>query len=446
MESYKEHWKALLSPMRLGREDEVFERDGDVRSEYDKDCDRILFSTSFRRLGRKTQVHPLADNDHVHTRLTHSLEVATVGRSLGIMAGRFLQERGDLPAGYDPFALGSIVQAACLAHDIGNPPFGHAGEYAIRSWFENEGRDLLERGGLDEAQKRDFMLFEGNAQGFRIITALENNPRKGGLQLTYAVLGSVVKYPWGSSDPRAKKGKFNVFAAQKESFERVFGALGLQKDGHWARHPLSYLMEAADDICYRILDLEDAVELGIVEFDEVKRLLGGLVGDEDGALDMGEEYETRRRIGRYRAKAINTLINRLFGLFVDEYGIIMAGALHTSLYDLLKKRDPELAATLKRIESVTKNNIFTERRKVEIELGAYEIIATILKNVTEAVEDLTSSPQPSFKTERILKLIGKEGPAKEDSFYEALLKATDWVSGMTDNYAHSTAAKLTGSF
>jgi dGTP triphosphohydrolase len=256
-------WDRLLLRERLGREgEEIPDRPG--RSEFDSDVGRIVFSGAFRRLGRKTQVHPLAPNDHVHTRLTHSLEVAHVGRGLGKELGRKIIS--DLPQGYSPDDLGTIVHAACLAHDVGNPPFGHGGEKAMSYWFETNGPSIFEY--LSPEYKRDLMSVEGNAQGFRVVSQIENHPFSGGLQLTYATLGAFHKYPWTS---RKGEGKFGSYISEENLLNRVAEKLGLVAtgDSSWCRHPLAYLVEAADDICYSIIDLEDAVELKILPFEKV---------------------------------------------------------------------------------------------------------------------------------------------------------------------------------
>jgi len=256
-------WDRLLSRERLGKEGEgIFDRPG--RSEFDSDVGRITFSGAFRRLGRKTQVHPLAPNDLVHTRLTHSMEVAYVGRALGKELGR--QISGDLPKGYGAEDLGAIVHAACLAHDLGNPPFGHGGEEGMIHWFETNGPSIFKS--LSNDHKRDLISIEGNAQGFRIVSQIENHVFGGGLQLTYATLGAFHKYPWTS---RKGQKKFGSFLTEESLLNRVGEKLGLVPTGEssWCRHPLAHLVEVADDICYSIIDLEDAVELKILPFEQV---------------------------------------------------------------------------------------------------------------------------------------------------------------------------------
>ena len=254
------------------------------RTPFEADLDRVVYSAPFRRLARKTQVHPLAPNDQVHNRLTHSIEVASVGRSLGRRLGAFLVGRGDLAPEHQDHLVW-ILQAACLAHDLGNPPFGHAGEYAVRAFAAKHPSDVP---GADTPAAADWALFEGNAQGFRLC-ARPDNPGAGHLRLTCATLGALVKYPWAVDDPRAAaQGKFNVFYSERDVFARVVDACGLDgqgalPSGRVARHPLSFLSEAADDICYRILDLEDAVEMRIVPEDRVRTIFAAFTEADPGA-------------------------------------------------------------------------------------------------------------------------------------------------------------------
>lgn len=283
-------WHTLLTRERLGKAAHSSDELG--RSPFHKDHDRIIFSGAFRRLGRKTQVHPVSSNDHIHTRLTHSLEVSCVGRSLGMRVGEVL--RDELPEWCSPADLGMIVQSACLAHDIGNPPFGHSGEDAIRCWFQQAaGRGWLDE--MTDSQRADFLNFEGNAQGFRVLTQLEYHQFDGGTRLTYATLGTYLKYPWTSRHAEAlgyKKHKFGCYQNELSLLEQIAQKLDLPKvaDQRWARHPLVYLMEAADDICYGLIDLEDGLEMELLDYAEVEALLLGLVGD-----DIPETY---RQLGQ----------------------------------------------------------------------------------------------------------------------------------------------------
>ena len=444
---YKEKWEKLLTNKRLG-EDFNKKTEEDIRSDFQKDYDRIIFSNSFRRLGKKTQVHPLAKNDHIHSRLTHSLEVSSVGRSLGLKVGNLLRRRNDLPENYNEGDIATIVQVASLAHDIGNPPFGHAGEFAIRHWFNSEGEKYLEF--LNEKEKNDFKLFEGNAQGFRIVTQLEEKYMKGGMRLTYASLGTLVKYPWCSNSNKAlEKEKFNIFYSEKNIFQKIFEELSLKACNNiYKRHPLSYLMEAADDICYGILDIEDAVELSIIPYDKAKNVLCEIIKLEPNRKienvyceKIDENLTKRKGIGKLRAKAINSLIELVFEEFDNEYDCIVNGEYDNSLLDGLKIKNKKLSDIFKEIKKLNYENIFAERRKIEIEIGAYEIISILLERIK--LKEINNLP---FKYKRILELMGDEHPNEKLSYYENLLKVTDYISGMTDNYATYIANQFSGKF
>jgi dGTPase len=286
-------WNRLACPDRLQRPDAAADNG---RSPFQQDIDRITFSAAFRRLANKTQVHLFSPNDHVHTRLTRSIEVASVGRSLGTLVGKKIAAS---TTGISAGELGCIVQAACLAHDIGNPPFGHAGEVAIRSWFtEPSSKCVTSANKTCEERFEDFQNFQGNAQGFRLLTQLENNKWAGGLQLTYPVLGSFVKYPRASNviagckDDWPWATKIGFFKPEENYFAEAAKALGLVRrnaqGGHWCRHPLAFLVEAADDICYSIIDIEDGYELGYLRFDEAKAILTTIAGNACLSRSMGE--------------------------------------------------------------------------------------------------------------------------------------------------------------
>ena len=321
-------WETLLGEERLLRPD-AEPQPG--RTSFQQDLDRIVFSAAFRRLAHKTQVHPLSDNDHVHTRLTHSIEVASVGRSLGnivgsTIAGRLCNSR----VSADTF--GDIVQAACLAHDIGNPPFGHSGEDTIGRWFDTSVNSLAIFGSdMRDVEKNDLKYFEGNAQGFRILTQLENNPWSGGLQLTYAVLGTFTKYPRSSvvhpipNDSYIGGKKIGFFESERGIFEKVAFNLGLihrsKQLYFWSRHPLAFLVEAADDICYAIIDIEDGFALGYLTFDEAKNILIPIAGDGNLRADMTES----EIIAKLRAVAIGELVNSASRAFLENEDALLAG-------------------------------------------------------------------------------------------------------------------------
>ena len=272
-------WEALLGKQRLNDPDAESQSG---RSPFQQDLDRIVFSAAFRRLARKTQVHPLSDNDHVHTRLTHSIEVASVGRSLGTIVGSEIAGSLNKPE-ITADTFGDIVQAACLAHDIGNPPFGHSGEDTIGRWFNSSVNSPAIFGSdMKDIEKNDLRYFEGNAQGFRILTQLENNRWSGGLRLTYAVLGTFTKYPRSSvvhpipNDSYIGGKKIGFFESERGYFEKIASGLGLIQRNeqlyYWCRHPLAFLVEAADDICYAIIDIEDGFALGYLTFEETRAL------------------------------------------------------------------------------------------------------------------------------------------------------------------------------
>ncbi|CNJ61767.1 deoxyguanosinetriphosphate triphosphohydrolase [Yersinia enterocolitica] len=433
------NWESLLSEKRHGHNCEQ-SRDDEIRSEFFRDYDRIVFSPSFRRLARKTQVHPLSFNDHIHNRLTHSIEVGSVGRSLGFAVGEIIKK--NLPKGVDATTIASIVQAACMAHDIGNPPFGHAGEYAIRHWFKENIKILSEN--LTPREINDLIYFEGNAQGLRVVSNIENHANDGGLRLTYATLGSLIKYPWGSDHELAiKKDKFNIFSSENDLFKDLCNTLGLiPKDdkGRVCRHPLSYLMEAADDICYKIIDIEDALEIGVLRFSDVSDIFVD-ISERNDIEDYGDSSPIRQRIIPYRSAAIDNLIKRSVTIFIDNYDDIMSGNFDE---DILSRIDGKVAIAIKKAKEITKNNIFSTRRKIELEVGSYSTIGVLLNSFIAAIDDKISNKENmSFKSGSILKLID----IKIDdniSFYDGYLLVTDFISGMTDNYATFIAKQISG--
>ena len=354
--NFQEQWRKLLLPLRYGGSGVDFKKLDPARSPFLKDRDRIIYSSSFRRLARKTQVHPLVRNDHIHTRLSHSLEVSSVGRSLGAMAGYFLRRRGELPDYAAPEFPGQILEAACLAHDIGNPPFGHAGEFAIRDWFGDPANHTYVNA-LEETQQSDFRCFDGNAQGFRVVNVVENNRDQGGFRLTYPTLASMVKYPWDSWQSRARGGKckFNYYQAEAAIFEDVFRALGLKtRRGDFARHPLSLLAEAADDTCYRIVDMEDARELDIITLADILKVVEPLAPQDDGKymainVDFDSLHDVNPEIYAW-IEVPGTNINYAVvqsaadDLFYDDHGVdrsyYSGGSIFSQRYNTTTFQDP----------------------------------------------------------------------------------------------------------
>lgn len=429
-------WGQLLSARRLGQA--RAEPVTPARSPFQKDWDRLVFSSAFRRLQDKTQVHSLAQSDYVRTRLTHSLEVSSVGRSLGAMAGEVLVRRyfqknaqGALRenAGISAAEFGHIVAAACLAHDIGNPPFGHFGESVIRDWFADAAGGAKLMAKLKPAQRADFLHFDGNAQGFRIVTRLQNWRRGGGLQLTLATLGAFSKYPNAALSAKAA-GKFGFFQAEATLFAQVAKSLGLAaqkgRAQAWLRHPLAYLVEAADDICYRIVDWEDGYKLGRISFREAEAALRALLAAPPARYRELEDQP--RKIGYLRAKAIGGLIEQTVDVFLAHEKAIRAGRFSGDLLARTPSR-----AVLAEIEATTQKRIFisAERRHTEAE-GA-KILRALLSAAAEcycAGRSAKLSPAA-----RSLRALLPEAPKPGESRYARLLKAVDFVSGMTDSYA-----------
>ncbi|RDB42551.1 deoxyguanosinetriphosphate triphosphohydrolase [Halomonas sp. DQ26W] len=435
------HWQRLLDPSRLygGRAG----RDEIGRSPFHKDHDRIVFSGSFRRLGRKTQVHPLTDNDHIHTRLTHSLEVGCVGRSLGMIVGELLRER--LPEWITPADMGVIVQAACLGHDIGNPPFGHAGEYAIRDWFkcaEADGSGLLK--GLTEPERADLLTYEGNAQGFRVVTQIEYNQFGGGMRLTTATLGTLLKYPW-TVEHGGSAGKFGSYQSEKALLAEVADRLGLlpRGEGRWCRHPLAWLVEAADDICYALLDLEDGLEMGILRFDEVADVLLQIAGDAppDYAAMERSGVSQRRRIAALRGAAMERAVNDVGAVFVDHETALLNGTLTS---DLLELCHPDLGWGVAAAKQLARERIFQNERKAKLEIGAYTTLGILLEAFIGAAHELHYTGESSFKHQRVLALVGENTPRPSWSLYDSYRRMLDFIGGMTDHYAVDLAQEMGG--
>ncbi|MBD3898387.1 deoxyguanosinetriphosphate triphosphohydrolase [Halomonas sp. ML-15] len=436
------HWERLLDPSRLN--DKPRSASHEIgRSPFHKDHDRIVFAGSFRRLGRKTQVHPLTDNDHIHTRLTHSLEVGCVGRSLGMIVGEQLSHR--LPQWITPADLGVIVQAACLGHDIGNPPFGHAGEYAIRDWFkraEQDGSGLLE--GLSPLERADLLTYEGNAQGFRIVTQIEYNQFKGGMRLTGATLGTMLKYPW-TVEHGGSAGKFGSYQSETHLLAEVAERLGLKPRGSnaWCRHPLAWLVEAADDICYALLDLEDGLEMGILRFDEVADVLTQIAGGKPPEYEamLSDGVSQRRRIAALRGAAMERAVSDVGAVFVQHEGELLNGVLE---HDLLELCHPDLDWGVKAAKQLARERIFQNERKAKLEIGAYTTLGILLEAFIGAAHELHHHGESSFKHQRVLALIGENTPRPSWSLYSSYRRMLDFIGGMTDHYAVDLAQEMGG--
>ncbi|WP_426138878.1 deoxyguanosinetriphosphate triphosphohydrolase [Pseudomonas sp. DWP3-1-2] len=436
-------WQTLLNRERLGKTLHSPEELG--RSPFHKDHDRIIFSGAFRRLGRKTQVHPVSSNDHIHTRLTHSLEVSCVGRSLGMRVGETL--RSALPDWCDPGDLGMVIQSACLAHDIGNPPFGHSGEDAIRNWFNQAaGRGWLDA--MSEVERDDFLNFEGNAQGFRVLTQLEYHQFDGGTRLTFATLGTYLKYPWTARHADSlgyKKHKFGCYQSELPILEQIAHKLGLPQleEQRWARHPLVYLMEAADDICYALIDLEDGLEMDLLDYAEVEALLLGLVGDDlpDTYRQLGPDDSRRRKLAILRGKAIEHLTNAAARAFVEQQDALLAGTLTGDLVEHMHGPAKRCVLSAK---DMARKKIFQDKRKTLHEIGAYTTLEILLNAFCGAALEQFGGRTPSFKHRRILDLLGNSAPDPHAPLHASFLRMIDFIAGMTDSYASEMAREMTG--
>ncbi|MCD6654205.1 MAG: deoxyguanosinetriphosphate triphosphohydrolase [Sulfurovum sp.] len=442
--------KKLLSKKRYYSNKEIVEDEKEdyFRSSFHKDYDRIIFSNSFRRLSKKTQVHPLSKNDHVHNRLTHSLEVASVGRSLGIRAGEFLNKKYPDDK-INPYNVAYIVQTACLAHDIGNPPFGHAGEEVIKEWFKKnkeKEKDFLKK--LSPEQLEDFIHLDGNAQSFRIVSQIENNLFAGGMNLTFATLGTLVKYPHSSNNCKnIDKSKFNYFLSEADFFQLLFNELGLcRDDGSFKRHPLSYLMEASDDICYGLLDLQDAFELKIINLQSMKKIFIFICGQKEvDETYRNKKYTDIQKVSRLVAKSIDKLARHVMEVFENNFDAIMSDDQPKDLIDNFTNH--ELKDGIMEAKKLGSKKIFNEKRKIELELGAYNIIETLLNNLIFATYELYTNDNEkelSFKSKRVLELMGDDRPTKTKSLYNMYQRVIDYIVGMTDNHAKHLAHQLIG--
>lgn len=443
-------WKKLLNPNRLGGKPEKSE---EGRSAFDSDHDKIVFSYAFRRLAKKTQVHPLVSNDHVHNRLIHSLEVSRVGRSIAGKVGECLKKSNRLPDKISSADFGNIVQVSCLAHDIGNPPFGHAGEEAIRCFFKGKGKIFLED--LPEKYKKDLENFEGNAQGFRVLTS---NFGGEALSLTYAALGAFIKYPWASDllgdEKQPKANKYGVFQSDIDSFNEVAEAVGLLREegaSHqvfYRRHPLVHIMEIADDFCYGLLDLEDGLEMGVVSWDDIEDVLGPILLDLDDTAKYrlaacADEKEKPKII---RGHVINKYVNSASDAFIKNESEILSGGVK----ELLDLCPDDVRGSVDKAKDLAKRKVFSHPRKVELEIGAYNTIAILMEVLCEAAKEAVSGDGKGTRGATVKRLLGEkafefsESISEEEKLYMAYMKVIDFISGMTDDYAVYLARQFGG--
>ena len=438
------NWQQLISNKRLGQEVRHPERHDD-RSEFKRDYDRLIFSAPFRRMQNKTQVFPLPGSIFVHNRLTHSLEVASVGMSLGNDVARVLKQHHPELAGTLFEEIGTIVSTACLAHDMGNPPFGHSGEKAIQAYFrEGGGQALQER--ISNEFWNDLTHFEGNANTFRLLTHRFHGRREGGFVMTYSTLASIVKYPH-SSLCAGKKGKFGFFCFEEEYFRRIADELGmirLSADGEplrYARHPLVYLVEAADDICYEIMDIEDAHKLRILSSDETMKLLLGFFDEahrqkimqritDEGITDNNE------KVVYMRACAIGLLESECARTFVENEQAILNGEFVGSLIDHVS---PLVRDAYKHCTNVSFERIYNSKPVLDVELSGYKIMETLMETLTEAAV----SPD-KFHSEQLRKRFSNQYDINSNDFEIRIMAVIDFISGMTDIFALDIYQKIQG--
>ncbi len=437
-------WKQLISNKRFGQEHKHAERHDD-RSEFKRDYDRLIFSSAFRRLQNKTQVFPLPGSIFVHNRLTHSLEVASVGMSIGNdISRRVIQKQPDLK---DTLVeeIGTIVSAACLAHDLGNPPFGHSGEKAIQTFF-SEGPGLKIKSMVSSEFWDDITHFEGNANAFRILTHRFKGRRQGGFVMTYSMLASIVKYPFASS-LAGNHGKFGFFASEAESYRKIADELGISCKSapgeplKYARHPLVYMVEAADDICYEIMDIEDSHKLKILSFAETEHLLLSFF-DEDIQQKIRQRIideeltDENEKVVYMRASVIGKLENECVAAFLAHEEEILAGTFEGSLIDHISERQKK---AYKECEKISFSKIYQSKPVLDIELSGYQIMATLMEVFIEAAVN------PSrFYSKQLLRRVSSQYDIENENLEERIMAVLDYISGMTDIYALDIYQKING--
>ena len=438
------NWTQLISNKRFGQEERHALRHDD-RSEFKRDGDRLIYSAPFRRLQNKTQVFPLPGSIFVHNRLTHSLEVASVGMSIGNdISRRVIQKQPDLK---DTLVeeIGTIVSAACLAHDLGNPPFGHSGEKAIQTFF-SEGPGLKIKPMVSSEFWDDITHFEGNANAFRILTHRFKGRRQGGFVMTYSMLASIVKYPFASS-LAGNHGKFGFFASEAESYKKIADELGISCKSapgeplKYARHPLVYMVEAADDICYEIMDIEDSHKLKILSYAETEHLLLSFF-DEDIQQKIRQRIideeltDENEKVVYMRASVIGKLENECVAAFLAHEEEILAGTFEGSLIDHISERQKK---AYQECEKISYSKIYQSKPVLDIELSGYQIMATLMEVFIEAAVN------PSrFYSKQLLRRVSSQYDIENENLEERIMAVLDYISGMTDIYALDIYQKING--
>ena len=437
-------WTRLISNKRLGQEHRHVERHDD-RTEFKRDYDRLIFSAPFRRLQNKTQVFPLPGSVFVHNRLTHSLEVASVGMSLGNdvalrIVGRRPELRGTLFE-----EIGQIVATACLAHDLGNPPFGHSGEKAIQTFF-TEGRGSFLQHQVNPVFWSDITHFEGNANAFRLLTHQFRGRRPGGFVMTYSTIASIVKYPYSSMAP-SKKGKFGFFVSEQETYQRIADEMGIicksapDEPLRYARHPLVYLVEAADDICYEIMDMEDAHKLKILSFETVSRLFLDFFDEENQGkilqrIKDEQLTDKNEQVVYLRACVIGKLENECVRAFLEHEEEILTGTFEGSLIDHIH---PLQRDAYRRCAKLSVQRIYKSRPVLDVELSGYQIMATLMDKMVEAVIH-----SERYYSQQLIGRVSYQYDIHAESLEDRLMAVIDYISGMTDVYALDVYQKING--
>ena len=438
------NWQQLISNKRLGQEHRHPERHDD-RTEFKRDYDRLIFSAPFRRLQNKTQVFPLPGSVFVHNRLTHSLEVASVGMSLGNdVVQQLIRRHPELANGLF-MEIGQIVASACLAHDMGNPPFGHSGEKAIQSFFtEGAGRSLEPE--VSPQFWSDITHFEGNANAFRLLTHQFQGRRPGGFVMTYSTLASIVKYPF-SSMAAGKKGKFGFFDSESDSFVQIARELGIIRksaDGEplrYARHPLVYLVEAADDICYEIMDIEDAHKLKIISYEETARLLLSFFNDDtrqqihQRIIDEGVT-DPNEKVVYLRARVIGLLESECVRVFCDHEDEILSSTFEGSLISHIS---PAAQEAYRQCSQLSVERIYRSKPVLDVELSGYQIIQTLMEQFIEAAVH-----PDRFYSRQLIGRVSSQYHISAPDLETRLMAVIDYISGTTDVYALDEYQKISG--
>lgn len=445
-------WGQCISYRRFGYQGSG---QGGFRSEFTRDYDRIIFLSAFRRLQNKTQVFPLPGNVFVHNRLTHSLEVASVGRSLGAITGygivKTSRDISENDAMFYNYELSGVISSACLAHDIGNPAFGHSGEKAISHYFESQKHKLINGHPLSElfhpVEWQDLTQFEGNANALRLLTRQYKGKLEGGQRLMYMTLASMLKYPCASSDTdktQVHKKKYGYFQSDKSAFDDIAAECNMiSEHGGHMRHPFVYLVEAADDICYRIIDMEDAHRIGILSKEILQNAFISLLTDMDDNIERTKDVlykiaDANEAISFLRAKCINGLVNKASEVFLKNSDEILAGKFNFTLMDQVEKVCP----ALHHITQISVDKIYNHHSVIEVEMAGYNVMSELLSVFVEAV--LTDNKTSIQK--KCIQLIPDQYNLAYDSIspYEKTMGVLDFVSGMTDGYATELYRKIRG--